>query len=321
MKIAIAGYGNLGKAAAKIAMKRDDVSLVGVFSRREIKNLAPLQGTRLYPFSSIEKFKGKIDVVLNCMGSARDLPKTTPLLAKNFNVVDSFDTHAKIPEHFENVNSAAKLAGTTAIIGVGWDPGLFSLSRLYMKSILDKAQIHTFWGRGVSQGHTDAIREIDGVLFAREYTVPVESEIERARAGKTGTISEKRLHRRICYVVPKENADTALIEEKIKTMPEYFQGYETQVNFITLDDFLLEHKSMAHAGNVIGIGKTESGTEKLELSLSTASNPELTAKILLAFAGACDKMNRRNETGCNTVFDVKARDVFSFGEENLFSIL
>ncbi len=321
MKIAITGYGNLGKAAAKIAETEKEISLVGVFSRRNIKTLSAPKGTPLYPFDTVEKFKGEIDVILNCMGSARDLPQTTPLFAKNFNVVDSFDTHAKIPEHIKKVDSIAKEAKTTAVVSVGWDPGLFSLARLYMKSVLQNAQVHTFWGKGVSQGHTDAVREIDGVLFAREYTVPIESAVEDVRAGKAKTLSEKQLHRRVCYVVAKEDADTALIEEKIKTMPEYFKGYETTVNFISLDDFLLEHKSMAHAGNVIGFGRGETGLEKLEFSLSTASNPELTAKILIAYAKACFEMNKRGEFGCKTVFDVKARDIFPSDTENVLSIL
>ncbi len=321
MEIAIAGFGNLGKAAAKAVQAKKECSLVGVFSRRNIKTLSAPNGTPLYPFDTVEKFKGKIDVILNCTGSARDLPKTTPLLAKSFNVVDSFDTHAKIPEHIKKVDSAAKAAKTTAVVSVGWDPGLFSLARLYMKSVLQNAQVHTFWGKGVSQGHTDALREIDGVLFAREYTVPNEGAVESVRAGNASGLCEKQLHRRVCYVVAKDNADTALIKEKIKTMPEYFAGYETTVNFISLDDFLLEHKSMAHAGTVIGLGDSEGGLERLEFSLSTASNPELTAKILLACAKACFEMNKRREYGCKSVFDIKARDIFPFGTENLLSIL
>ncbi|MDO4379647.1 MAG: diaminopimelate dehydrogenase [Clostridia bacterium] len=321
MKIAIAGYGNLGKAALEAALGEKDVSLVGVFSRRNVKNLSVPDGVSAYPFSQIADFKGKIDVVLNCMGSARDLPKTTPFLASFFNVVDSFDTHARIKEHFEKTDSAARKAGTTAIVSVGWDPGLFSLSRLYMKSVLAEPVVHTFWGKGVSQGHTDAIREIDGVLFAREYTVPVEAAVEAVRNGKSKNFSEKQLHRRICYVVPKENADTAAIESEIKNMPEYFKGYETTVNFITLDEFLSEHQSMAHAGNVIGIGRGKEGTNRLEFSLFASSNPELTARILLAFSKACVRLNGRGEKGCKTVFDVRPSDLLFDGEKERFLIL
>lgn len=321
MKIAIAGYGNLGKAALEAALGEKDVSFVGVFSRRKAENLALPNGVSAYPFSRISDFKGKIDVVLNCMGSARDLPQTTPYLASLFNVVDSFDTHSRIGEHFEKTNIAAKKAGTTAVVSVGWDPGLFSLSRLYMKSVLAEPSVHTFWGRGVSQGHTDAIREIDGVLFAREYTVPVEAAVEAVRSGRSENLSEKQLHRRICYVVPKKDADTATIEAKIKNMPNYFKGYETTVNFITLDEFLSEHRSMAHAGSVIGIGKGKEGTNRLEFSLSASSNPELTARILLCFSKVCVRLNGRGETGCKTVFDVKPCDLLGEGEKEKLSIL
>ncbi len=321
MKIAIAGYGNLGKAAVRAIQNQKDDSLVGVFSRRDVKTLFAPNGVSLYPFDLIKSFEGKIDVVLNCMGSARDLPKTTPFLASFFNVVDTFDTHARIPEHFEKVDRAAKESGKTAVISVGWDPGLFSLSRLYMKSVLQNPQVYTFWGKGVSQGHTDAIKEIDGVLFAREYTIPIESAVERAKSGCEKNLSEKKMHRRVCYVVPKENADTAAIEEQIKNMPEYFKGYETTVNFISLDDFLLEHKSMAHAGSVIGISRNDEGIDKLELSLSAASNPKITAGILISYAKACFKMNGRGESGCKTVFDVKPADIFQYGEKEMLEIL
>lgn len=321
MKIAIAGYGNLGKAVLEAAEEKGGISVVGVFSRRDIKTLSVSGKTPMYPFGSIKNFEGEVDVVINCMGSARDLPLTTPYLASSFNVVDSFDTHAKIPEHFEVVDRAAKAAGKTAVISVGWDPGLFSLARVYMKSVLDGARIHTFWGRGVSQGHTDAIREIDGVLFAREYTVPIESAVESVKNGGGEVLSEKQTHRRICYVVPKENADTAEIEEKIKNMPEYFKGYETTVNFISLDDFLLEHKSMAHAGSVIGINKNSDGLNRLEFSLSAASNPKITAGILLAFARGCVRMNQTGEIGCKTVFDIRPREIFEGSFEENFALL
>ena len=321
MKIAVAGYVNLAKAAVGAIENQTDMSLVGVFSRREPKTLFAPKNVKIYPFDLIKSFEGKIDVVLNCNGSARDLPLTTPFLASAFNVVDAFDTHARILDHFKKTDFAARKAGTTAIIAVGWDPGLFSLSRLYMKSVLENPQVYTFWGKGVSQGHTDAIREIDGVLFAREYTVPIESAVERVKNGTGSGLTERKMHRRVCYVVPKENANTALIEEKIKNMPEYFEGYETKVNFISLDDFLLEHKSMAHAGNVIALGRGEEGTDKIEFSLSAASNPKITAGILLAYARACFKMNKRGETGCKTVFDVRPVDIFQNSEKGTDEIL
>lgn len=321
MKIAVAGYGNLGKAAVCAVLDSKEDELVGVFSRRSTETLDAPENVRVFPFELIQLFDESIDVVLNCMGSAHDLPETTPFIASYFNVVDSFDTHAKIPEHFENVNKAALMSGKTAVISTGWDPGLFSLARIYMESVMPFCKTYTFWGRGVSQGHTDAIRSIDGVLFAREYTVPVKGARESVRRGEISELSPEKLHRRICYVVAKENADKEKIRKEIVNMPEYFKGYETEVNFISLDAFLLEHKSMAHAGNVIALRKGESGTDRLEFSLSSPSNPQITAGIIFAYAKACVRMNARKESGCKTVFDVRPADLFGGGKGNEINLL
>ncbi|MBO5184901.1 MAG: diaminopimelate dehydrogenase [Clostridia bacterium] len=310
MKIAVAGYGNLGKAAAQAVLNSEADELVGVFSRRSAETLGAGENIRVFPFELIPLFEEEIDVVLNCTGSAHDLPETTPFIASYFNVVDSFDTHAKIPEHFQSVNKAAVMSGKTAVISVGWDPGLFSLARIYMESVMPSCRTYTFWGRGVSQGHTDAVRSIDGVLFAREYTIPAEEAKESLRKGMLLNLPQEKLHRRVCYVVAKDGADREKIREEIINMPEYFKGYETEVNFISLDDFLLEHKSMAHAGNVIALRKGAAGTDRLEFLLSSPSNPQITAGILLAYGKACVRMNRKNECGCKTVFDVRPADLF-----------
>lgn len=321
MKIAVAGYGNLGKAAALAVLESKGDELVGVFSRRSAEKIGAPENVRVFPFELLPLFDDAIDVVINCMGSAHDLPETTPFIASYFNVVDSFDTHAKIPEHFQNVNKAALMSKKTAVISVGWDPGLFSLARIYMESVMPESKTYTFWGRGVSQGHTDAIRSIDGVLFAREYTVPVESAKQSVQSGRLFPNEPERLHRRICYVVAKQDADKEKIKSEIVNMPEYFKGYETQVNFITLDDFLLEHKSMAHAGSVIALRKGEEGTDRLEFSLSSPSNPQITAGILLAYSRACVRLNRKNDCGCKSVFDVPPAELFNGGEDEKAKLL
>lgn len=321
MKIAVAGYGNLGKAAVRAVLESEGDELVGVFSRRDAGTIDAPEGIRVIPFELLPMFIGDIDVVLNCNGSAHDLPETTPFIASYFNVVDSFDTHARITEHFERVNKAALMSGKTAVISVGWDPGLFSLARIYMQSVMPFCKTYTFWGRGVSQGHTDAIRSIDGVLFAREYTVPAEEIRDNLRSGIADDFPPERLHRRVCYVVAKDGADEKRIRDEIVNMPEYFKGYETEVNFISLDDFLLEHKSMAHAGNVIALRKGESGTDRLEFLLSSPSNPTITAGILLAYARACVRMNMKNENGCKTVFDVCPAEIFFGSEEQKTKLL
>lgn len=317
MKIAVAGLGNLGKAVLREIEEEKEFELVGVFSRRKHEN-GGICNAPVYPFEIIEEFKDKIDVVLNCMGSASDLPRTTPYIASLFNVVDSFDTHALIPEHRERVDKAAKTAERTAIISVGWDPGLFSLARLYMGAVMPRGKTFTFWGQGVSQGHSEALRSLDGVLAARQYTVPVPSALERAKSGELCETDAAKMHRRVCYIVAEPEADKEKLKSEIKSMPGYFKGYKTEVNFISFDEFLREHNSMAHAGHVIGCRKTEEGVDTLEFSLSAASNPRLTASVLLAFSKACFKMQQRGEYGCKTVFDVKAADLLNTKDsENL----
>lgn len=308
MKIAVAGLGNLGKAALRAIEKEKDFQLVAAFSRRK-KEYTGVKDVPVYPFSLIADFEGKIDVVLNCMGSAHDLPATTPYIASFFNVVDSFDNHAAIPDHIKSVDEKAKESKKTAIVSVGWDPGLFSLARLYMSAVMPQGKTYTFWGQGVSQGHTDALKALDGVLFAREYTVPVLSAIEKAKSGELFETEGTKLHRRVCYIVAKPKADKEKLAREIREMPNYFKGYKTEINFIELDDFLREHKSMAHAGHVISCRKGEEGIDTLEFSLSAASNPVLTASVLLAFSKACHKMQQRGEYGCKTVFDVRPSDL------------
>lgn len=316
MKIAVAGLGNLGKAVLRELQNRKDFELVAAFSRRKKENTG-VADAPVYPFSLLSSFEGRIDVVLNCMGSAHDLPQTTPHIASLFNVVDSFDTHAMIPDHIKAVDEKAKKSKNTALVSVGWDPGLFSLSRLYMSAVMPKGGIHTFWGHGVSQGHTDALKSIDGVLFARQYTVPIAEAVEKAKSGSLSEPDSVKLHRRVCYIVAKPEADKDVIEQRIKEMPHYFKGYQTEVNFITLEDFLRDHKSMAHAGHVIGCRKEENGVDTLEFSLSAASNPALTASVLLAFSKACFKMQQRGEYGCKTVFDVRPADLLGSDREKL----
>ncbi len=308
MKIAVAGLGNLGKAVLRSLKKEKELELVGAFSRRK-KEYTGVTDVPVYPFSLLGEFKEKTDVVLNCMGSAHDLPETTPYIASLFNVVDSFDTHAMAQKHIEEVDRAAKKAKKTALVSVGWDPGLFSLARLYMNAVMPNGNVYTFWGQGVSQGHTDALRSLDGVLFARQYTVPVAAAVEQAKIGSLFETDTEKLHRRVCYIVAKPGADKEKLEREIKEMPNYFKGYKTEVNFITLEDFLREHKSMAHAGHVIACRKGEDGVDTLEFSLSAASNPFLTASVLLAFSKACFKMQQRGEYGCKTVFDVRPADL------------
>ena len=244
---------------------------------------------------------------MNCGGSATDLPKTTPMIAENFSVIDSFDTHAKIPEHFANVDAKAKTGNNIAIISVGWDPGLFSLNRLYMNAVLPNGKDYTFWGRGVSQGHSDAIRRIDGVVDARQYTVPVESAVERVRNGENPELTTREKHTRECYVVVEEGADKARIENEIKTMPNYFSDYDTTVNFISLDELKANHSGIPHGGSVIRNGRTgfDLGTKHtIEYSLKLESNPEFTGSVLAAYARAAFKLKANGESGCRTVFDI-----------------
>ena len=308
IKIAIAGYGNLGKGVECSVKQNEDTELYGVFTRRNPKDVKTVfADTSVFPIDEILSHKDNIDVLIICGGSATDLPVQTPEFAKSFNVIDSFDTHAKIPEHFENVDKNAKLSGKVAIISVGWDPGMFSLNRLYSQAILPDGKDYTFWGKGVSQGHSDAIRRIDGVLDARQYTIPVEEALDAVRAGQNPDLSTREKHTRECFVVAEDGADLARIENEIKTMPNYFADYDTTVHFISKEELQRDHSGIPHGGFVIRSGKTGPDAEKnhiIEYSLKLDSNPEFTASVLVCYARAAFKMNNDGMSGCKTVFDV-----------------
>lgn len=308
IRIGIAGYGNLGKGVEAAVKNAADMELVAVFTRRDPESVnIKTEGVKAYSFDSIADFKDKIDVIVNCGGSATDLPVTTPAIAENFSVIDSFDTHARIPEHFANVDAKAKEGGNIAVISVGWDPGMFSLNRLYMNAILPNGKDYTFWGRGVSQGHSDAIRRIDGVVDARQYTVPVESAVESVRNGENPELTTRQKHTRECYVVVEDGADKARIENEIKTMPNYFADYDTTVNFISLDELKKNHSGIPHGGSVIRSGCTGFDLDTkhtIEYSLKLESNPEFTGSVLTAYARAAYKLRESGKTGCKTVFDI-----------------
>lgn len=320
MKLAIYGYGNLGRGVECAAHHAADVDLVGVFTRRAPETLKTLTGVPVYSVNDILDFKDKIDVLVICGGSATDLPEMTPALAEHFNVLDSFDTHAAIPTHFANVDKAAAASGHIALISAGWDPGMFSLNRLYASAILPDGQDYTFWGRGVSQGHSDAIRRIDGVLDARQYTVPIPEAMAAVRAGENPTLTTGEKHKRECYVVAKEGADLCRIENEIKTMPNYFADYDTTVNFISMEELMRDHRGIPHGGNVIRTGVTGMNGEHkhvIEYSLKLDSNPEFTSSVLVAFARAICKMHSRGNIGCKTVFDVAPADLSPLSPEEL----
>ncbi|MDD6276479.1 MAG: diaminopimelate dehydrogenase [Clostridia bacterium] len=321
IKIGIVGYGNLGKGVEAAVKNNPDMELVAVFTRRNPESVnVRTPGVKVYPFDKIADFKGEIDVIVNCGGSATDLPVTTPVIAESFNVIDSFDTHAKIPEHFANVDKAASDNGNIALISVGWDPGMFSLNRLYMNSILPDGKDYTFWGRGVSQGHSDAIRRIDGVVDARQYTVPVESAVESVRRGENPELTTRQKHTRECYVVVEDGADKAKIEEEIKTMPNYFADYDTTVNFISEEELQRDHAGIPHGGSVIRSGSTGMNLETkhtIEYSLKLESNPEFTGSVLAAYARAAYKLSQKGETGCRTVFDIAPAELSIMSAEEM----
>lgn len=321
LNIGIYGYGNLGKGVEAAVSLNDDTKLVGVFTRRDPESVRiATDGVGVCRTSDLDRFKNEIDVLIICGGSATDLPEMTPALAKDFNVIDSFDTHAKIPEHFDNVDAAAKAGDKIAMISGGWDPGLFSLARLYMNSVLPVGCDYTFWGRGVSQGHSDAIRRIKGVADARQYTVPVESAVEAVRNGEDPVLTTREKHTRECFVVAEEGADLAYIENAIKTMPNYFADYDTTVHFISAEEMARDHSALPHGGSVIRSGKTGFGQENThvcEFSLKLDSNPEFTGSVLVAFARAIKKMYDRGDRGCKTVFDVAPADLSALSPECL----
>lgn len=320
MKIAIYGYGNLGRGVECAARYHKDVELVGIFTRRAPDTLKTVTGAPVYSANDVLKFKDKIDVLILCGGSATDLPHITPELARNFNVLDSFDTHAKIPEHFAAVDEAAKSTSHTALISAGWDPGLFSVARLYASAVLPEGENFTFWGTGISQGHSDAIRRIEGVVDARQYTVPIEEALAEVRSGKSPALSTAEKHKRVCFVVAKDGADLVRIEKEIKEMPNYFADYDTTVTFITAEELREKHSGMPHGGSVIRNGKTGfdgENTHTVEFSLKLDSNPEFTASVLVAYARAVYKMAARGRIGALTVFDVAPADISEMSGEEI----
>ncbi len=308
IRIGIYGYGNLGRGVESAIRQSPDLSLAAVFTRRDPRNLGiRTEGVPVLPADEAVDYKDKIDVMILCGGSATDLPVQTPSLAEHFCVIDSFDTHARIPEHFDRVDSAAKAGGKLAVISVGWDPGMFSLARLYASAILPCGKDYTFWGKGVSQGHSDAIRRIDGVLDAKQYTVPVEEAISAVRSGQLPELSTREKHTRECYVVTKEGADLARIEREIKTMPNYFADYDTTVHFLSAEELAREHGGIPHGGCVLRSGKTGFDLENdqlIEYRLTLDSNPEFTASVLVATARAAHRMAKAGESGCRTLLDI-----------------
>lgn len=308
MKIGILGYGNLGRGIESAVRQNDDMELVCIFTRRDPATVKPAtDGVAVYSTDDIEKMKGKIDVLVLCGGSATDLPEQTPEYAKYFNVIDSFDTHARIPEHFANVDRAAKENGHVAMISCGWDPGMFSIMRLYGSAILPEGNDYTFWGKGVSQGHSDAIRRVKGVKNGKQYTIPVDAALEAVRNGDNPTLTTRQKHVRECFVVAEEGADLARIEHDIKTMPNYFDEYDTTVHFITEEEFARDHAGIPHGGFVFRTGVTGLNKEHkhvVEYSLKLDSNPEFTSSVILAFARAVARLSAEGVTGCKSVFDI-----------------
>lgn len=305
INVGILGYGNLGRGVEKAVKNNPDMKLTAIFTRRNPSDLKVNSNAQVVSVNEIENWKDKIDVLILCGGSATDLPEQTPQYAKMFNVVDSFDTHAKIPEHFANVDKAAKDNNHTALISAGWDPGLFSLNRLYANAILPDGKDYTFWGKGVSQGHSDAIRRIEGVLDAKQYTIPVESALEAVRAGQNPELTTREKHIRECFVVLKEGADAKKVETEIKTMPNYFADYDTTVHFITKEELDRNHSGIPHGGFVLRSGKTSDNVNHIiEYRLKLDSNPEFTSSVLIAYARAIYRLNTEGSIGCKTVFDI-----------------
>ncbi len=308
IRIGILGYGNLGKGVECAVKQNPDMELAAVFTRRDPASVSILTETaQVYSMDEVLKMQDKIDVMILCGGSATDLPAQTPEMAKYFNVVESFDTHAKIPEHFAAVDAQAQESGKVALISCGWDPGLFSLNRLYASAILPDGRDYTFWGKGVSQGHSDAIRRIDGVADARQYTIPVDEALERVRSGENPELTTREKHTRECFVVAREGADLARIEEEIKTMPNYFADYDTTVHFISAEELKRDHSGIPHGGFVIRGGKTGWDQEYnniIEYSLKLDSNPAFTSSVLVTYARAVYRMAAEGQKGCKTVFDV-----------------
>ena len=306
IKIGILGYGNLGKGVEAAIKKNDDTELVAVYTRRDPKKMTiNTESVAVKSVAELDTGKEDIDVLVICGGSATDLPEMTPKYAEMYNVIDSFDTHARVPEHFANVDAAAKKAGKIGIISCGWDPGMFSVSRLYASAVLPDGKDYTFWGKGVSQGHSDAVRRIEGVLDCRQYTIPVPEALEKVRSGADPTLTTREKHTRECFVVAEEGADLARIENEIKTMPNYFADYDTTVHFITAEEMKLNHSGLPHGGSVIYSGSTSEGNKHvIEYSLKLDSNPEFTGSVLIACARAAYRLNEEGASGARTIFDL-----------------
>lgn len=321
IRVGIYGYGNLGRGIEAAVYKNDDMELVAVFTRRDPSSLTiKTENVPVVSVKDVLDWKDKIDVMVLCGGSATDLPEQTPYLSKYFNVVDSFDTHAKIPEHFNNVDKNAKESGNVALISAGWDPGMFSLNRLYASAVLPDGNDYTFWGKGVSQGHSDAIRRIDGVIDARQYTIPKEEALNKVRSGENPDLSTRDKHLRECFVVAADGADLKKIENEIKTMPNYFADYDTIVHFISADELKANHSGIPHGGFVIRSGKTGFNNENshiIEYSLKLDSNPEFTASVIAAYARAVYKLSEEGTSGCKTVFDIAPSYLTTMSNEEI----
>jgi diaminopimelate dehydrogenase len=306
IRVGIVGYGNLGRGVEWALEQNPDLALAGIFTRREPGSIAPrTAGTPVYRMEELDRFRDRLDVLILCGGSRDDLPVQSPALAAGFNIVDSFDTHARIPEHFAAVDAAARGGGHTAVIAAGWDPGIFSLGRVFGEAFLPAGATYTFWGPGLSQGHSDAIRRVPGVKLGVQYTLPSEAAMARVRAGERPELATREKHTRSCYVVLEEGADPAAVERAIRTMPHYFADYDTTVTFIGEEEFRRDHGKMPHGGFVIRSGTTGAGTEQLfELRLALESNPEFTGSVLVAYARACCRLNRQGDVGAKTAFDM-----------------
>ncbi len=308
IRIGISGYGNLGRGVECAIRQNPDMELAAVFTRRDPESVSILtEGVPVVKITEVQEWTDKIDVMILCGGSATDLPEQTPYLASMFNVIDSFDTHARIPEHYANVDEAAKKSGKIGIISVGWDPGMFSLNRLYANAILPDGKDYTFWGKGVSQGHSDAVRRIEGVKDAKQYTIPVDAALEAVRNGENPELTTREKHTRECFVVLEEGADAAKVEEAIKTMPNYFSDYDTTVHFISEEELKRDHSGIPHGGFVLRSGKTGWNGENshlIEYSLKLDSNPEFTSSVLVAYARAAYRLSQEGQSGCRTVFDI-----------------
>ena len=322
IRLGILGYGNLGRGVENAMKLNNDMELCAIFTRRNPQDVKVNSNTPVVSVNDIEQWKDKIDVLIICGGSATDLPVQTPKYAEMFNVIDSFDTHARIPEHFANVDKVAKASNKIAIISLGWDPGLFSLNRLFGNIILPNGKDYTFWGKGVSQGHSDAIRRIKGVKNAKQYTIPVEEALASVRNGENPELTTRQKHTRECFVVLEEGADAKQVEHEIVTMPNYFSDYDTTVHFISEEELIKNHSGIPHGGFVIRSGETSVGTKHvIEYSLKLDSNPEFTSSVLVAYARAAYKLNKEGQSGCKTIFDIAPKYLTNKTNEELISTM